>query len=106
MRNNKIFSLIGFVWGILTAVFAVMTLSGAGVKLSSGIYGADFYTDIDRHVVSMANSIGNISNALGFLLLAAGVFLICFFGSKFFVKEDKPAVKENNNTEENFKGEE
>ena len=104
MKNNKVFSLIGFVWGILTVVFAVMTLSGAGVKLSSGIYGADFYTDIDRHVVAMANNLGNISNALGFLLLAAGVFLICFFGSKFFAKENKPVQKES--SVEEFKGEE
>ena len=93
IKKEQIFFIIGILIGVLAIVFGIVicaTDSYAGRVVDSSIkFGADYYTESYRAMAVAANNVRNLSeiaqiatNALGYLLIVAGLLIAFVFLKK------------------------
>jgi hypothetical protein len=103
----KIISLIGVAAGILVIVLGIVVMSSYSGSWSdtSTSFGADFYTYSYKATARAGNNIDEVGDmlqqALGFILIAMGLFDSCYFGLKFAAipTEPKANLEENSSVE-------
>ena len=92
MKQNKlakVISLIGVAAGILVIILGIVVMdsySGSWSDTSTS-FGGDFYTYSYKATARAGNNVDEVGDmlqqALGFILIAMGLFDSCYFGLKF-----------------------
>lgn len=90
--KGKVFHIIGMISGIVSVLFGiVMNTMSTGVYTSHEIYGGDAYTGIQNAAADAANNISTLTEVavvgFAFLLIALGLAIFCYFGSKLMEKK-------------------
>lgn len=88
-KLKAIISLIGVAVGVVVIIFGLTVLdSFYGTWSDSSVsFGGDFYTYVYKAAARAGNNVSNLGDmlekAFGFVLIAMGMFDICYFGLKF-----------------------
>lgn len=85
---------LGMISGVLSIIFGFVVMgSPTGYWESSSSYGGDAYTGIQNAAAQTANNVQDLAEltaqGLGFLLIALGMFAICYFLVKLQKKNDR-----------------
>lgn len=76
--KSIIIGMLGIVSGIVAIYFGIDVIGG-GYHPESIKFGADFYTEIYSATQAVARNIQILIDAVGYVLVAGGLFEICYF---------------------------